>query len=262
MKFKVACLQMNIAFGNPTVNYQSVESFIHEACQAQDPPDIIVLPEMWTTGYDLTNLNHLADKNGQLTIDFLKKIALKYQVHIVGGSVATQANEKMFNTMIVIDKEGNHVQNYSKLHLFKLMDEHLHLASGADKGMFTIDDETCAGVICYDIRFPEWIRGHVLEGAKAVFVVAEWPTPRLDHWRALLIARAIENQCYIIACNCVGSDPNNEFAGHSIIIDPWGKVLAEGGDEKEIIQAEIDLAEVDKIRDIIPVFSDRRPEYY
>ncbi|WP_433957662.1 carbon-nitrogen family hydrolase [Cytobacillus horneckiae] len=262
MKMKVACLQMDISFGKPSENYKAVEDFIHEVCQSEAKPDIIVLPEMWTTGYDLTNLNHSADHEGIETVEFLKQLALKYHVHIVGGSVATKANEQLLNTMISVDKKGTHVQNYGKLHLFKLMDEHKYLAAGSEKGSFILDGEKLAGVICYDIRFPEWIRAHVLEGAKAVFVVAEWPSQRLDHWRTLLQARAIENQCFIIACNRVGSDPNNDFAGHSMIIDPWGKILAEGGDRKESVEAVIDLSEVDKVREIIPIFSDRKPEYY
>ena len=138
----------------------------------------------------------------------------------------------------------------------------MHLSSGNGKGSFTLDNHSFAGVICYDIRFPEWIRTHTTEGAEALFVVAQWPITRVDHWRALLIARAIENQCFVIACNRVGSDPNNQFAGHSMIIDPWGKIIAESSDQEEILYAEIDLQEVKKVREMIPVFTDRRPEFY
>jgi predicted amidohydrolase len=142
------------------------------------------------------------------------------------------------------------------------MDEHLYLAAGDEKGLFNLEDRKFAGVICYDIRFPEWIRAHTSEGAEALFVVAEWPAARLEHWRALLIARAIENQCYVIACNRSGHDPNNEFAGHSMIIDPWGEVIAEAGDNEEILSAEIELDLVKEIRKQIPIFTDRKPEFY
>ena len=117
-------------------------------------------------------------------------------------------------------------------------------------------------MICYDIRFPEWVRTHTAEGAEALFVVAEWPLARLAHWRALLIARAIENQCYVIACNRSGSDPDNVFAGHSMIIDPWGEVLAEGSETEEILHAEIDLDKVKEVRSMIPIFTDRKPDFY
>ncbi len=117
-------------------------------------------------------------------------------------------------------------------------------------------------MICYDIRFPEWIRSHTAEGAEAIFVVAEWPLSRLTHWRTLLTARAIENQCYVIACNRAGSDPNNTFAGHSIIIDPWGEIIAEAGEGQEILHGEINLSIVEEVRKGIPIFDDRRPEFY
>ncbi|WP_461610446.1 carbon-nitrogen family hydrolase [Cytobacillus kochii] len=262
MKLHIACIQMDIQFGHPEENYKHVEIKVKEACEVQPYPDIIVLPEMWTTGYDLDNLSSTADVKGEKTIAFLKNLAKQYQVHIVGGSVATKRDEEYFNTMISIDKNGELLQEYHKMHLFKLMDEHKFLSAGEEKGSFVINGEKVAGMICYDIRFPEWFRAHTLNGTKAIFVVAEWPKPRVDHWQTLLRARAIENQCYVIACNRVGQDPNNRFAGHSMIIDPWGEVLKSGTEEEEIVTATIDLSEVDRVRKTIPVFDDRKPEFY
>lgn len=118
-----------------------------------------------------------------------------------------------------------------------------------------------AGVICYNIRFPEWIRISVLKGAKILFVAAQWPKQRFDHWRTLLLARAIENQCFVVACNRVGSDGKNDFTGHSII-DQWGEIMAEGGEQEEIVTAKIDLNKVVQVLETIPVFADRRPDFY
>jgi omega-amidase len=116
--------------------------------------------------------------------------------------------------------------------------------------------------ICYDIRFPEQARTLSLLGAKILFVAAEWPHPRLHHWRTLLMARAIENQMYVVACNRVGNTAIDSFFGHSMIIDPWGEIIAEGGEREEIVTARIDLTLVDHVRNRIPVFEDRRPELY
>lgn len=251
---------MDIAFGDPIKNYQHAENLIETAMEAK--PDIIVLPELWTTGYDLTRLDIIADRNAEKTINFLKDTARKNQVHFVGGSVANRGNLGVKNTLLIINNEGKLVQSYSKLHLFKLMDEHLYLEAGVEKGLFELDNRAFAGVICYDIRFPEWIRAHTAKGAEALFVVAEWPAPRLSHWRSLLIARAIENQCFVIACNRSGSDPNNEFAGHSMFIDPWGEVIAEAGANEELLSAVIELDLVKDIRKQIPIFEDRRPDLY
>jgi len=251
---------MDIAFGNPNKNYQNAEKLIEEAMT--EKPDIIVLPELWTTGYDLTRLEQIADKDAVTTIRFLRNTAMKYQVHFVGGSVANQGEKGVKNTLLIINKKGELVHSYSKLHLFKLMDEHLYLEAGDQEGLFELEGLTFSGVICYDIRFPEWIRTHTAKGAEALFVVAEWPAARLTHWRALLIARAIENQCFVIACNRSGSDPKNEFAGHSMIIDPWGEVIAEASANEEIMTAEIELDLVKDIRKQIPIFKDRRPDFY
>ncbi|PLR97503.1 carbon-nitrogen family hydrolase [Bacillus sp. T33-2] len=260
MKLKIACLQMDIAFGQPVKNYVAAEALIKKASESN--PDIVVLPELWTTGYDLANLGGTADENAQETISFLASAAKKHNFHIVGGSVANKTEKGIENTLLVIDKEASPVSQYSKLHLFKLMDEHLFLSPGSGDGMFSLEGRQFAGLICYDIRFPEWVRAHATKGAEALFIVAEWPLPRLAHWRALLMARAIENQCYIVACNRAGSDPNNQFAGHSIIIDPWGEIIAEAGGQPEILLAEIDLDRVGEVRNTIPVFADRRPEFY
>lgn len=260
MKLKITCLQLDIAFGIPEKNYQSVELLIEKAMA--DKPDIIVLPELWTTGYDLTRLNEIADFNASQTIQFLQKAAKKHHVHFVGGSVANQGVDGVKNTLLIVNNEGQLVHQYSKLHLFKLMDEHLYLKAGNEKGLFQLENQPFAGVICYDIRFPEWIRSHTSQGAEALFVVAEWPAARLSHWRSLLIARAIENQCFVIACNRSGADPNNQFAGHSIVIDPWGEIIAEAGEEEEILTAEIELGSVKEIRKLIPIFEDRKPENY
>ena len=251
---------MDISFGNPERNYQSAAALIEKAME--EHPDIIVLPELWTTGYDLTKLDEIADQEAQRTITFLQTAAKKYQVHFVGGSVANSGGKGVKNTLLIITKDGTITHQYDKVHLFKLMDEHLYLEPGAEKGLFQLEGQLLAGVICYDIRFPEWIRAHTIEGAAALFVVAEWPSVRLGHWRTLLTARAIENQCFVIACNRSGNDPNNQFAGHSLIIDPWGEIVAEAGEQEEILTAEINLDLVKDIRKQIPIFEDRKPNLY
>lgn len=257
---KVACLQIDIAFGNVSKNIETaakaVEKVMHES------PDVIVLPELWTTGYDLTRLAVLADEEGHFSQNIVSEWAKQYSVNIVGGSIAKRAGQHVTNTMYMFNREGKRIGEYSKVHLFQLMDEHKFLGAGNETGHFTIDGISCAGLICYDIRFPEWVRTHTANGAKVLFVVAEWPLPRLAHWRTLLQARAIENQCYVVACNRAGSDPNNIFAGHSMVIDPWGEIVAQAGEEVASLIADIDLQKISEVRKGIPVFADRRPDLY
>jgi omega-amidase len=259
-KMKIACVQMDIVFGNPEKNFANVKQYIQQA--ASNKADTIVLPEMWNTGYALSELNTFADENGEKTKELLINLAKRYKVNIVGGSVATKRNGQFFNTMYVVNREGELASEYDKAHLFKLMDEHHYMEPGQTANLFTIDNVTCGGVICYDLRFPEWIRKHVLHGSKIMFIPAEWPQKRIDHWQILLQARAIENQCFIVAVNRVGSDPNNEFNGHSMVIAPWGELLIAKDEKEGIYYADLDLQQVEKVRKTIPIFQDRRVELY
>lgn len=257
---KISLIQLDIAFGNPGANYAAAEQLIRRAAAAK--PDCLILPELWTTGYDLTRLEQIADPDGEETKAMISALAREYGINIVAGSVASKQSAGITNSMFVFNREGGLAGEYSKLHLFRLMDEHLYLQPGEAKGLFTLDGALCAGLICYDIRFPEWVRAHTALGAEVLFVSAEWPMPRLAHWRALLISRAIENQCYVIACNRAGADPANVFAGHSMIIDPWGDVISEAAESEMILSGSIDLQKVREVRQQIPIFTDRRPELY
>ncbi|SES80112.1 Predicted amidohydrolase [Salinibacillus kushneri] len=263
MTLNVALIQMDIAYGNPQVNGEKVKTKVGQA--ATNEADVVVLPELWTTGYDLQRLDTIADTEGRDSLDLLADLAKAYNVHVVGGSIANQSEKQPLevkNTMLVVNAAGEKVKAYSKAHLFRLMDEEKYLVEGNENGWFSLAGVPSAGLICYDIRFPEWVRMHALGEMKVLYVVAEWPKPRIDHWRALLISRAIENQCYVVACNRVGADPNNTFGGHSIVVGPWGEILAEAGEEETILYSEIDIDQVDKVRTTIPIFSDRRSELY
>ena len=256
---KIGCIQLNMGFGKVEENYERAEKFIREA--ASQGAEIVVLPEMWNTGYALEKLDELADVNGERTKAFLSSLAKQLGVHIVGGSVSVKRDDKFYNTMYTFNNEGELVGEYSKAHLFRLMDEHLYLQAGSEMNRFALGDIEAAGVICYDIRFPEWLRSHALAGAKVLFVPAQWPTPRIDHWKTLLQARAIENQCFVIAVNRIANKVEN-FNGQSMIIQPWGEVLWTGAEDEELAIIDVDFSIVDEVRGRIPVYDDRRPELY
>ncbi|MCP8615817.1 carbon-nitrogen family hydrolase [Salirhabdus salicampi] len=260
MKLSVSLLQMDIVFGKPEENRKKVQDFVKQAMR--DKPDVIVLPELWDTGYDLTRLQDIGDVDGKEGMALLSSLAKQYNVNIVGGSIAKRTDEGTTNTTFVFDRQGNNVGEYSKVHLFRLMDEEKYLVPGESTGFFHIDEVSCANFICYDIRFPEWVRLHAAKGAHVLFVTAEWPKPRVEHWRSLLISRAIENQSYVIACNRVGHDPNNEFGGHSMIISPWGEIVVEGDTSETILNGTIDVQDVEHVRKTIPIFEDRLPSLY
>nr|WP_245739732.1 carbon-nitrogen family hydrolase [Thermoflavimicrobium dichotomicum] len=262
LKLNIAVLQIDLAFGDPVQNLAKVKQKIQRLVEKNTKLDVVVLPELWNTAYDLTRLDEIADPEGQIVQQEIGTLAKEQNIHIVAGSIAKKTDQGIYNTLTVFDRNGEKVGEYSKLHLIRLMDEEKYLTPGQSMGLFELDGVPCAGLICYDIRFPEWVRKHILAGAQVLFVPAQWPLSRVKHWRSLLIARAIENQCYVVACNRIGHDPNNAFAGHSMIIDPWGEILAEAEREETSLVVEIDTEQVIEVRKKIPIFEDRRPELY
>ncbi|GGG11672.1 carbon-nitrogen hydrolase [Lysinibacillus alkalisoli] len=257
---KVACIQMNVRYGKVEENFANAEKWLRKA--AAQGAEIAVLPEMWNTGYALKDLPKLADDKGQRTQQFLSELSQQLQLHIVGGSVATAQNEHYYNTMYVYDNTGQQQSSYDKAHLFRLMDEHLYLTAGeGTPNRFDLGNIEAGAVICYDIRFPEWLRTQALLGAKVLFVSAQWPTARVDHWKVLLQARAIENQCFVIAVNRISHKVEN-FNGYSMVIGPWGEILWTGNDTEEMAIIDVPFEQVDEVRNRIPVYEDRRPEIY
>lgn len=260
MKIKVALGQFNIQFAQPAANHTRVRELV--AAAADGEADVVVLPEMWNTGYALDKLPALADEGGQETLALLQELARQYQVGIVGGSVAVKIGPHFVNRTLVVDPLGNLLGQYDKVHLFGLMAEDQYLQAGNQENYFRLAGVPSASFICYDLRFPEWIRTVARHGTDLLYFPAEWPAVRIPQWEILLRARAVENQCFVVAVNRVGDDPDNHFNGHSLVIDPLGRVIADAGERDGVIFAEIDLDQLGTVRGPIPVFADRRPELY
>jgi predicted amidohydrolase len=259
-ELRVSLVQMSVDTGKPQINRDKAVKMIQKAAEAK--PDVVILPEMWNTGYSFNNLESICDREGNPTLEIIKELARKNYTNIVAGSIADLRDNKVFNTSYIVDRNGEKVFQYSKVHLFRLMEEDRYLTAGDALGLFQLENAWYGVMICYDLRFPELMRSLALKGAKAVFVPAQWPYPRQEHWVTLLRARAIENQLYVIATNRVGKGGDNRFFGSSMVVDPWGEVVVQAGDEEGVVNAKIDLGLVDSVREKIPVFEDRREEIY
>lgn len=258
---KITLLQMDIQYGQPQANMFHVEQW----CETAElvPHSLVILPEMWNTGYDLTRLAEIADVEGQQTQVLLSQLARKYQIYLVGGSVALKRGNEYYNTTFVYGPSGERLGSYDKVHLFRLMQEEKFLKAGNQGLSVDLGETVLSCMICYDLRFPEWFRKQASETGTKLFVVpAQWPLVRIDAWRKLLQARAIENQAFVIGVNRVGSDPDNQFGGHSMVVDPLGQILLELDEQETAGTTTIDLALIEKVRKGIPVFHDRRPELY
>ncbi|MGR8809741.1 carbon-nitrogen family hydrolase [Leuconostoc citreum] len=262
MKLTVAIAQIDIALAQPDINQLTVAQYAQKAGEAG--VDVLIYPEMWRTGYALEQLVNLADEEGVKTQDLLSQLARQYHINIIGGSVATRQQNAFYNTMFVYDKNGHQVSTYNKLHLFGLMAEEKFISAGRTTNVFTLAGIPSAGAICYDIRFPEWLRTMMAVGPQEIlYIVAEWPIQRIEQWQILLQARAIENQAFVIAANRVGHDDDNIFGGRSLIIDPLGHIVGQASDTQEALLIHtIDISQEQAIRGEIPVFNDRRPTLY
>ena len=258
-------VQMDCRLGKPGYNFERAELFVAEA--ARRGSDLVVLPELWSTAYDLENAaDHatpvVADTMGNGWFGRLAQLASSHDVWLAGSILELGADGKIYNCLALYSPEGKLAGAYRKIHLFRLMDEDQFLAPGPETVTVDLPWGRVGLAICYDLRFPELFRRYALAGAKLILLPAEWPHPRRDHWRTLLRARAIENQMFVAGCNRVGSSKGSDFFGASALIDPWGEALIEGGEQETLLTVTLDLDQVDAVRQRIPIFEDRRPGLY
>ncbi len=260
MEFNISIGQMDVRLGRPEENLAVVARMTAES--ARRGSDVVVFPELWSTGYDLANGARYATGTDAGIFAEVARLAREHNICILGSCLSDLGEGRIGNTAVFFNKNGENIGTYSKTHLFRLMDEDQYLAAGDRRTMVETEWGKMGLTICYDLRFPELFRAYALAGAKLVFLPSEWPHPRLAHWRTLLKARAIENQFFVVACNRVGTTNGTSFFGHSAIVDPWGELVVEAGESEMLVTAVIDLDSVDEVRKKIPVFQDRRPDVY
>jgi predicted amidohydrolase len=258
---KVSLVQMDMKLADPIYNFKHAEELIRKA--AKEDPDVISLPETWNVGFfPRENLNGLSDKNGENVRSVFGALAKELGINIIAGSVANMKNEKVYNTSLVFNRNGECVAEYDKTHLFTPMNEDDFFEFGSNTVTFELDGVRCGLIICYDLRFVELVRTLSLKGIDILFVPAQWPNTRINHWNILNQARAIENQMFVACTNSCGKAGNTQYGGNSMLIDPWGKIVIGAGENEEIITGELDLNILSDIRSSINVFKDRKPLIY
>lgn len=258
---KIALIQAATWLGQPQKNRESLSANLQQALK--DNVDTVIFPETWNVGFFPENIEELAeDVEASDSLKWMMESAKAYHINIVGGSIAVREGNKILNRCYIINRQGKIVYHYDKGHLFSPGKEPLYFTAGEQNELFELDGISCAIQICYDIRFPELARKQALAGAKILFVPAQWPHPRSNHWITLSKARAIENQIYVVTCNGCGIAGNLVSCGHSSVYNPWGEELILAGEEEEIRVTELDITQVEEARSKIPVFQDRRPHLY
>ncbi|MBR4994727.1 MAG: amidohydrolase [Alistipes sp.] len=245
---KVTILQRDIAWADPATNRELTD----QAIDRNPGADIYVLPEMFSTGF-CTQPEGIAESNNSDTLKWMQRKAAATNAAIA-GSVAVVEDGRYYNRFYFVKPDGE-VEHYDKKHLFTYGGEHKRFTAGDRRVVVEFRGVRILLEVCYDLRFPIWARNR--GDYDMILYVASWPTPRVEAWSALLVARAIENQCYVAGVNRVGTDPSCEYCGGSVIIDPYGRRIAECERGKECeATAEIDMTALEAFREKFPVLKD------
>jgi predicted amidohydrolase len=270
---RAAAVQLN-STGDKARNVETAERLVLAA--ARDGAELVALPEKWNLLGDSATLLEGAEPLDGSTIAAARSWARELGIHLVAGSIAERAggHDKSFNTSVLIGPDGEIEARYRKIHMFDVdvggvaYRESEHEEPGAeivtaDLGR-GLEGVTLGMTVCYDLRFPELYRILAVRGARVITVPSAFTLDTgKDHWEVLLRARAIENQAFVVAPNQIGeAPPHYRSYGRSMILDPWGVVLAQAPDEECFVGAELDLELQERVRTALPSLANRRPEAY
>ena len=253
---KVSIIQTHLHWENPEKNRDHFDSLMSSI---KEKTDLIILPEMFTTGFTMTP-KKLAEPSNGPTLNWLK-LKAKEKDAVLTGSVVIEENGKFYNRLFWTEA-GGAIDTYDKRHLFRMAHEEEHYSMGTKKIIKTINDWRICPLICYDLRFPVWSRNKFLKNNGSytpsydvLVYVANWPEVRSHAWKQLLIARAMENQCFVVGVNRIGSDGNNmPHSGDSMVINPRGEIISKiKANEESIETIELDKSYLEEYRKIFPV---------
>ncbi|MBI5904845.1 MAG: carbon-nitrogen family hydrolase [Deltaproteobacteria bacterium] len=256
--YLAAALQFRVDVGDVPANRGRAVRWITEA--AKRGARLLVLPEMWSTGFAEGALLPLSRTTPDILVE-LRTLAVRHRL-VIAGSLPERVGRGVFNTLYVVNATGVVTGEYRKAHLFTPSGEDRWFRRGTSAGTVPSDAGLLGPLICYDLRFPELSRKYFLEGSGVLCVSSQWPAVRSAHWGILTVARAVENQAYLVAANAVGPSGPFRYSGGSVIVSPAGERMAEAGEKEGIAMATIDPAVVDEIRRRIPCLADRNPKAY
>ena len=260
---KVAAAQISCALGDFDANLRKIRDFSARA--KNSGAELIVFPEMSDTGYSMPIIRKHAKPWKEGAAGELQQIARENSIAIIAG-ISDREGDSVFNAQVLVNARGDILAKYRKTHLVTAapLDERACFSPGNEFVTCKINDFVVGLSICYDLRFPEMARTLVVKhGVNVIVNSSAWPVVRAEHLRILALARAVENQCYIVIANRVGTDDGVTLCGASVIVDPSGKILAAASsDREELIQGEISIDVIADVRKKVPVFTHRRGELY
>ena len=250
---KISLIQYSPEWENKTVSKQKILSLLKKK---SDLGEILVFPEMTLTGFTMNTSQMAEDLKGE-TVTFFSRIAKTYQTNVFAGMIEKDG-KNYFNTLVHLNPSGKLKAKYRKIHPFTYSNENKYYKGGESPVVTTLSGIKIGLSICYDLRFPELFRLYAKKKVDLLINIANWPDTRIDHWRTLLKARAIENQCYIAGVNRVGNDTKLHYNGFSSLFDPMGKEIISKKDKEIILTADIDKNYVNEVRKKLPFLDDMR----
>lgn len=258
---RILTIQLEITdYENKEERIRKVDNILNKIDINSEKPDLIMLPELWGCGFfDYDAYEYAAEDLNGPTVQLLSSHAKRLSCNILTGSFIEKREGKLYNTAVLLGRDGKIAGQYSKIHLYGYNSKETQLLT---RGNATSVIDTEFGKVglatCYDLRFPEQFREMAERGAKIFLVVSAWPMVRVEHWRLFNRVRALENQCFMISCDCAGSQNGTVNAGHSMIVKPDGTVIAEADDKETLLTGEINPSEADEYRADFPAFADRK----
>lgn len=254
---KVATIQLGIVPGEDREQtFLRVEEML-SALPAE--VDLVLLPELWNVGFfSFDRYPEVAEPLHGKTVERLARAAKKLDAYIFTGSFVERQEDRFYNTCALLDRKGDMVANYQKMHLFGYGSRECEVMSAGEAPVVAQTDFGKVGLsICYDLRFPELYRKLVDQGAQVLINCAAWPYPRVENWSCLNMVRAMENQSYFLSCSCADGAPGQQFIGRSMVVDPWGTPIAAAGERETIILSDIYPERVPAIRKEFTALQDR-----
>lgn len=248
---KIGLVQYNPVWENKEENKIKLDNLIQKY---PDNYSLLIFPEMTLTGFTMKSEEFAEDEHGS-SCGYFSDTAKRLKTEVIAGFIE-KSDSIIYNSLVHFGADGVLKSKYRKIHPFSYSGENVHYTRGENPVISSSDRWNIGLSICYDLRFPELFRSYGKKRAELMVVIANWPVKRIEHWKTLLKARAIENQCYVAAVNRVGTDPGNEYNGFSSIISPLGEELLTLVNDEVIAGAEIDFDNLLEIRKRLPFLND------
>lgn len=250
---KTGLLQYNPLWENPQGNIDKIDKMVE---QLKNKIDLLILPELTLTGFTMNSKIFAEDLDG-ISTQYFMRLSQRLKCSVLAG-VIEKSEEGIFNSLVHFNSDGLVTARYRKIHPFGYANEDQNYSAGNEIVVTKIDNVKAGLSICYDLRFPELYRFYAKQRVDLLVNIANWPVPRIDHWRTLLKARAIENQSFVIGVNRVGNDPYLQYNGFSSVFDPMGNELIFVKDEENIFIVDLNIEMVKETREKLPFLEDIR----